>query len=825
MRHQFMSSIIALSICLLGAACAIDGTKDFQKEPFVPTAGPAPYIPQQPAAQTRKVVILHTNDEHSHLLGFGSYTDFPFLPDASGAVTPTVVGQIATKVLTSADQQTVGGIVRRQYLVNKIRAESTDPVLLLSAGDSTMGTIFHPATPVAAPDFMAMTFLGYDFATFGNHEFDFGPDVLASAVSALGTNSFGGGLPFIATNMHFDDVQAGKSGDGLKKMTGEGDSGAPIVRWATKTLANGLKVGFIGYMGFEAALVAPAASPISFSLPMNGAACSSVAPVVACAGSLRCYRGHCVDLLGAPAAFMLALAGDIQPVVTTLRDVEKCDLVVALSHAGSVEDETIATYTSGIDVIIGGHSHEEIPPTVVDSQLGGQSIVVQAGSYGRMLGQLTITVDPAGVVGYVVADSLLHPIDYHLDAEILSGSDMLASPPVLSPAFEHALSLTGGILGPVMAGMNAALGPAFPEVPSFNVVAPLVTSDHNIEGETNSTDSALAHLVTDADLLSLSQTACLPRYQADGAYKYAVAVQANGVLRESLRFSKSASQAASFADIFGVVPLGASPFAPTLPGYPLVMFQLDVPSLFAGLDVGVTKGIDDSDNFFLTYAGMRVTYDTSFAALDPADLQKDLGTGGVTTATGRIMTVDVNTNPGSAPTWVNIYTYTAGVPFYARWSNINPATDKILVVTNMYLAGFLEAFGITPYNAYTGGAITANPAFGALSKLAFTFLCQEYSGTTGLPIAPDCGHGGAPIPGIRTCLQGAGDMTAGGTWAPTLVEVKEWAVLTKFMLNPAGFDGEIPATFYKTPLTLDWTTADPFDPMATNMSRVKDVTP
>ena len=62
-------------------------------------------------------------------------------------------------------------------------AAADTPVLLLSAGDVMMGSLFHAAYAQAqAPDYLAMTFLGYDFVTFGNHEFDFGPNILASAI-------------------------------------------------------------------------------------------------------------------------------------------------------------------------------------------------------------------------------------------------------------------------------------------------------------------------------------------------------------------------------------------------------------------------------------------------------------------------------------------------------------------------------------------------------------------------------------------------------------------------------------------------------------------
>ncbi|MBI5510641.1 MAG: metallophosphoesterase [Deltaproteobacteria bacterium] len=847
MRHLIFPILAALSFCIIAPACAINGTEPGAVTPYEAPPAPTPYVPPAPVKTTRKVVILHTNDEHSHLLGYGSYADYPWVPEADGKVTKpgdpgvnpgeSTVEKVLGKLLAGSDQQTVGGAVRRQYLINKIREEATDPVLVLSAGDLTMGTIFHPALPVGAPDFVAMTLMGYDFATLGNHEFDFGSDALAAGIHALDNTTFGGGLKLVSTNAHFDDVTTGP-GAALKALYGDGGSEAPVVPWATKTLANGLKVGFIGMLGFEAALVAPAASPIYFSLPTSGAACTSTP---ACGSGKQCLHGHCVDPARDQMAIIGALAADIQPTVTMLKDVENCDLVIALSHSGSTEDAGIAMATSGIDVIIGGHTHEEIPPTVINSLIAGKSIMVQAGWYGRRLGQLTLTVDPDGVVAVVADQSTLQTVNYTLDAQMLAGSNPTATPPVFSKPFERALGLTQGVLGPVVAGMNAALAPAFPEISPFNVIAPLaLTSDHDIVGETLSTDSALEHLVTDADLLSVLSSACLGTHLTVPV-NYFVAIQANGVLRESLRFSKGASQATTFADVFSVAPLGASPFATTSPGYPLVMLQLDAPSLFAGLDVGVTTGLV-SDSFFLSYAGMRVTFDKSFAPLNPAVLMTPCDTWdgiqsdceahtdcswvsaasvcahiGPTGPTGRIMSIDMNTTPNGAPTWVNVYTYTAAVPFFLRWSNIDLAGgEKIMVISNMYLAGFLDSFGLTPYHPYTGAALTPIAPFGALDVVGQTILCMDMTATCG------------PLPLIRPCLSSPANIgtdMVNGQWAPTLIEVKEWAILAKYLLNPTGINGAIPATFYKSPLTTDWTTPDVTDPMATNMVRVKDVTP
>lgn len=67
--------------------------------------------------------------------------------------------------------------------------------------------------------------------------------------------------------------------------------------------------------------------------------------------------------------------------VADLRD--RCDLVIALTHIGHAQDELLAARVSGIDVILGGHSH-----TVLQTpQRVGKTWICQGGSHGRFAGR------------------------------------------------------------------------------------------------------------------------------------------------------------------------------------------------------------------------------------------------------------------------------------------------------------------------------------------------------------------------------------------------------------------------------------------------------
>src|SRR5437016_14084987 len=119
---------------------------------------PAPPPPPSPTPDTAHVVIVATTDVHGRVLGWDYVRD------------------VAAP----------GGLSRAATVVETLRAQYPDQVVLVDAGDLIEGNLFagyfperdsqrpHPA--VDGPNAMQ-----YDVATPGNHEFDFGPTVLARA--------------------------------------------------------------------------------------------------------------------------------------------------------------------------------------------------------------------------------------------------------------------------------------------------------------------------------------------------------------------------------------------------------------------------------------------------------------------------------------------------------------------------------------------------------------------------------------------------------------------------------------------------------------------
>src|SRR5204862_2972542 len=186
------------------------------------------------------------------------------------------------------DDATIGGMARLAAAVGAAKASAAadgTPVLLLDAGDFMMGTLFELLATQASPELTLMHALGYDATTIGNHELDWTPHGLAGILNAAVTNQVM--FPIVASNMNFYDTDP--RDDDLKAL-----ADAKIIQPKLVKTVGGIKVGFFGLLGANAAQVTPQAAPLTF------------------------------DPIDMAAARM----------VRELRETDKVDLVVALSHSG-----------------------------------------------------------------------------------------------------------------------------------------------------------------------------------------------------------------------------------------------------------------------------------------------------------------------------------------------------------------------------------------------------------------------------------------------------------------------------------------------------------
>jgi len=81
---------------------------------------------------------------------------------------------------------------------------------------------------------------------------------------------------------------------------------------------------------------------------------------------------------------------ELQKLVNSLRGNDKVDAVVLLSHNGMDVDLKLAGRVTGIDVILGGHTHDAVPQPIPVTNAGGTTLVTNAGSNGKFLGVLDL---------------------------------------------------------------------------------------------------------------------------------------------------------------------------------------------------------------------------------------------------------------------------------------------------------------------------------------------------------------------------------------------------------------------------------------------------
>ena len=290
--------------------------------------------------------ILHTNDMHSSFIGMGPASDYtPF---------------------SLTDDSTRGGYARLATLIaERIRAvKDRGPVLVLDAGDYSMGTAFAAASREAGGELKLMSRMGYDATTFGNHEFDLGPDGLGRAI---GVAVKAGRIPaVVSANTTFTKDDATLTD--LQRLAKEG-----AIRRYVVIERGGMRFGIFGVLGREAQI----------------------------------YTS------GAAASFSDAIES-AQEMVNVLRETEKLDVVIALSHGGvekgedgrySKGDDVRVANVPGVDIVIGGHSHTELHEAIM---VNGRTPVVQTGLQSRNLGELVITLDGGRMA---VQSYRLYPID------------------------------------------------------------------------------------------------------------------------------------------------------------------------------------------------------------------------------------------------------------------------------------------------------------------------------------------------------------------------------------------------------------------------------
>lgn len=250
-----------------------------------------------------RLTILHTNDTHSRI--------DPFPMDGSR-------------------NQGLGGVAARKELIDLIRSRE-EQVLLLDAGDIFQGTPYFNIYK-GEPEIKAMTAMGYDATTIGNHDFDAGLEVLNRQLSRHAS------FPMIVCNYDF--------------------AGTPMEHnyQPYKIFNKGrLKIGVLG-IGIE-------------------------------------LKGLVPDNLYGNTKYLDPIAHANRNAAELKR--KGCDLIICLSHLGykyadnKISDVVLAKETENIDLIIGGHTHTFLDaPVTVKNKRDEDVIINQVGFAGIQLGRL-----------------------------------------------------------------------------------------------------------------------------------------------------------------------------------------------------------------------------------------------------------------------------------------------------------------------------------------------------------------------------------------------------------------------------------------------------
>jgi 5'-nucleotidase len=389
---------------------------------------------------------------------------------------------------------TWGGMARIATLVGMNRM-SANKLMLLHAGDVFLGDfMFQKYLGVAELDIMKA--LEYDALAVGNHEFDLYPSTLKYVLNEAGFP--GEGFPVLCANLD---------------LSGDPELAYFVQPYTIKEYGD-FKIGIF-------ALLTETTNQISNPSPVV------VLPAID-------YAQEWVDTLKA----------------------HNCDIIILLSHLGFEYEQLVASSVSGIDIIVGGHSHDILTSP---AQIGN-TLLLQAGEFGRYLGKLTLYLDNEDIQSW--------------DYELQSVDSSVPEEPTL--AF-----MIAGLASEVEA--NPWFGPVYTEV-----IAQAGNEIKKPLGEGLFKDTPLGNLVSDA---------FRDKTETD------IAFYPQGFCSQTIYPGPVKG-----ADIFQAIPYGFDPA--TGLGFKLATFETDGMSIIYGLEFAVYN-LPYAEDFFLHSSNFSYAYNSS----------------------------------------------------------------------------------------------------------------------------------------------------------------------------------------------------------------------
>ena len=338
-----------------------------------------------------------------------------------------------------------------------------------------------------------MNKMGYDAMTVGNHEFDDGPEVLRGFMDALN-------FPVLMSNADY-------SGEAL--LAGKLAKSVVIER-------GGEKLGLIGLTPQDTDELASPGANVIFTDPV----------------------------------------GAVQAEVDKLT-AEGVNKIIVLSHSGYVVDQKVAAETTGVDVIVGGHSNTFLSNTSDRAKgpyptMVGNTAIVQAYAFGKFLGELNVTFDDEGNITEAVGEPISMNADVAEDGETKARIGELAVP--------------------------------LEEIRQHVVAEATATIDGNRDN-CRTKECEMGNLVADA---------MLERVKDQGV---SIAISNSGGIRASIEAGQ-----VTMGDVFGVLPFQNT----------LATFEISGAGVLAALENGVSQ-VEEVKGRFPQVAGIKFTWDASIA--------------------------------------------------------------------------------------------------------------------------------------------------------------------------------------------------------------------
>ena len=324
--RKFLSVMLVLALCLALVGCGADKAPETTAAPTVPATTAAV---ETTASAKEDVVVLYTNDVHTYIDGPMGYD---------------VVAGLKAEL-------------KEQY----------GNVILADAGDAIQGTAFG-SMDKGQTIVSLMNAAGYDVATLGNHEFDYGMDGCKSVMEKAQ-------YPYVSCNFYQEK-------DGVR-----GENVLPSYQIFEM---GGHKIAFVGVTTPESFTKS---TPAYFQ-DENG--------------------NYIYGISGGEDG--AALYADVQTAIDSAV-AEGADVVIGLGHLGDdpaskpwTSEEVIAN-VAGLDAFIDGHSHSTQPGKEVADKNGDKVVLTQTGDYLSNIGMMVIDGETGAIsTDLITSEEITEPV-------------------------------------------------------------------------------------------------------------------------------------------------------------------------------------------------------------------------------------------------------------------------------------------------------------------------------------------------------------------------------------------------------------------------------